>query len=82
MDDQISDKVISSKDETLIKLFCVGRHFSIGMVVMLQRFKGSINCTMRDQFTRICIFKQGNKVSLLDLLADYEESPLSAREGR
>lgn len=81
LDDQISDKVIASKDETLIKLFCVGRHFSIGMVMMLQRFRGTMNCTMRDQFTRICIFKQGNKKSLLDLLADYEESPLDHKQG-
>lgn len=42
---------------------------------MLQRFRGTIDPTCRDQFTMISIFKQGNKKGLLDLLQDYDESP-------
>lgn len=48
LDDQISDKIISSKDPALINAFTVGRHFNISMVVMLQRFRGTMNVTMRD----------------------------------
>ena len=40
-----------------------------------------MNVTMRDQFTKICIFMQGNKQSLLDLLADYDESDLDKKRG-
>lgn len=42
---------------------------------MLQRFKSSLDPTCRDQFTDIAVFKQGNKKALLELLADYDESP-------
>jgi hypothetical protein len=48
---------------------------------MLQRFKGSIDVTCRDQFTDIAIFRTPGKGSLQDLLEDYDESPLERKEG-
>jgi len=80
-DDQISSSLLTSKNSTLINLACIGRHYLISTVLGIQRYKSVINPIVRDQFTRICIFKQGNKRSLLDLLSDYDESDLDVKQG-
>lgn len=61
--------------------FCVGRHYAISQVWMLQRFKGNLDVTCRDQFTDIVLFRVPGKSSLQDLLEDYDESPLDKKEG-
>lgn len=82
-DDQISSNLIrrQDKDPTLRNFFCVGRHFNISQVWMLQRFRGTIDVTCRDQFTDIAVFRTPGKQSLEDLLADYDESTLERKEG-
>jgi hypothetical protein len=58
-DDQISSNLIKrqEKDPALKNLFCVGRHYAISQVWMLQRFRGTLDPTCRDQFTMISVFK-------------------------
>ena len=81
-DDQISNNLIKKQDNPILKnLFCVGRHFSISQVWMLQRFRGSIDVTCRDQFTDLAVFRVPGKKALGEFLDDYDESPLERKEG-
>lgn len=53
-------------------LFCVGRHYNISQVWMLQRFKNNLDPSCRDMFTIICIFRLAGMKAIKEFLEDYD----------
>lgn len=82
-DDQIGSPALLEKNQTMLSLFTVGRHYMISQIVLLQRFRAVISVTMRDQFTVIALGRLAGKKSTNDILDDLDEIPTDdPRESR